>query len=230
MSRGGAESLCRSGVRARTSRHPSCETRMFSSFRSRCTMPSECRYSIGSSTCAWCAGAAGHGERPWAGAVGAERGGLAGLAKASRALALRCGGGMRQRCSGASARRVPLGWGDGAGASGGHARLRDEDARVGVAKLLLLVQLVEEVAARAELHDENEVARRDDGAVLVGDERVRDGREEARLLHDVLHLLVRGAAGGGMSSGWWVRLFVGGGACVRSGAALGRRVGGAGWA
>ena len=71
---------------------------------------------------------------------------------------------------------------------GRQPRLRDEDAHIVEGEVLPPVELVKEVAARAELHDQDEVARRDDRAVLVGHEGVRDRGEDACLLHDVLHL------------------------------------------
>ena len=55
----------------------------------------------------------------------------------------------------------------------------------------MLIQLVEQVAARAELHDENEVGRGDEASPLVGDEGMRYPIEDLRLLHNVLHLAHR---------------------------------------
>mmetsp|Transcript_39142 Transcript_39142/g.86039 ORF Transcript_39142/g.86039 Transcript_39142/m.86039 type:complete len:527 (+) Transcript_39142:133-1713(+) len=66
--------------------------------------------------------------------------------------------------------------------------LHDEDAGVREREGLVLVQLVEHVAARTELHDEDQVGLRDDGAELVRDERVNNARQDLRLLHDVLDL------------------------------------------
>ena len=63
--------------------------------------------------------------------------------------------------------------------------LTHEDARVGHAEGLMLVELVKEVAARAKLHDEDEVARRDEAGELVGHEGVRDLEEGRHQREDV---------------------------------------------
>ena len=72
-----------------------------------------------------------------------------------------------------------------------YACLRGEDAGVGHGERLVLVQLIKQVAARAELHHKNKVAGRDEPGVLVGDEGVRYLGEDLCLLHDVLDLAHR---------------------------------------
>ena len=79
------------------------------------------------------------------------------------------------------------GWGAG-GLGRAVGRLRDVDAHVVDGEASPLVELVEEVAARAELHHEEQVGARDERGVLVRHEGVRDRGEDARLVHDVLHL------------------------------------------